>query len=183
MQFDELYLKLKRPIPQHPVTIGCIDPGETTGWAAFVLSSENQFLPRIHLDSCGQEDTGTIRDVTSLGDLIEGSDILVVEDYRVYSWRASQHTWSPLHTAKLIGAIEALYWLSRREYSSDNPAHHMPIVFQMAVEAKDFCTDEKLTEWGFYQRGQRHARDAIRHGCRYLLFDKELPQNSLLKGV
>lgn len=41
---------------------------------------------------------------------------------------------------------------------------------QMAVTAKNFCTDDKLKQWGFWQAGQKHARDSIRHGCYFLLF-------------
>jgi hypothetical protein len=29
--------------------------------------------------------------------------------------------------------------------------------------AKTFATDDKLEAWGFWKRGQKHARDAIRH--------------------
>jgi hypothetical protein len=33
--------------------------------------------------------------------------------------------------------------------------------------AKGFATDDKLKAWGFWQPGQRHARDAIRHALNF----------------
>jgi hypothetical protein len=41
---------------------------------------------------------------------------------------------------------------------------------QMANLAKGFVTDKKLHDWGLYQIGKQHARDAIRHAVYYLLF-------------
>jgi hypothetical protein len=47
------------------------------------------------------------------------------------------------------------------------------IHYQMATTAKTFVTDEKLKQWGFWQEGMRHSRDAIRHGLYFLLFYKK----------
>lgn len=41
---------------------------------------------------------------------------------------------------------------------------------QMAAQAKGFVDDDKLKAWGFWIKGKKHARDAIRHGVYYLLF-------------
>ena len=51
--------------------------------------------------------------------------------------------------------------------------NNIPTHKQMASTAKTFATDKKLREWGFWERGMRHARDAIRHGCYFLLFYKK----------
>jgi len=84
---------------------------------------------------------------------------LVYEDYRVYSWRSAAHSWSALHTPQLIGSIRTLC-----RQKGVLTTHHM------AHEAKTFVTDDKLREWHMYKSGQKHARDALRHGLFYLLF-------------
>lgn len=86
--------------------------------------------------------------------------LVVFEDYKVYGWKTDQHAWSGLHTPRLIGALETLLGV----------VHGIPFHKQMAHVAKGFCTDEKLTQWGYYAKGQRHARDAVRHACYYILF-------------
>ncbi len=136
----------------------CLDPGETTGVAVF----HDQ-----HLVVVGQIRTKNLK--------LAGEDferllekhkphIVVVEDYRVYSWKTKQHEWSALYTPKLIGFIEGFLAM-----------YPLPMVKQMAHQAKYFCTDDRLKEWDFYVKGQPHARDAIRHGCYYLLFKGQKP--------
>ena len=129
-----------------------LDPGETTGLAVFSaarLVFENQF------------DTKNRRLFPNqFAKLVEFAkpDIVLFEDYRVYSWRRDQHAWAELHTPKLIGQIEALCII-----------RNIPFATQMAVQAKQFCTDERLKDWDLYISGRKHSRDAIRHGCHYLL--------------
>lgn len=88
-------------------------------------------------------------------------DFIVYEDYKVYSQKLNSHAFNPIFTVRLIGAIET--------YCQTNgvKAHK-----QMATTAKNFVTDDKLKQWGFWQEGMKHARDAIRHGCYFLLFYK-----------
>ena len=145
------------PPPKHLIAL---DPGETTGYAVFVGGE---------LKQCGELDTETLKvGLPAIQELIDQSPIewcrIVYEDYRIYSWKTEQHTWSGLHTPKLIGGIEALAYVKG-----------IPTFTQMAQVAKTFCTDEKLRTWGLYQKGQRHARDAIRHGCYYQLFKHKGP--------
>lgn len=45
---------------------------------------------------------------------------------------------------------------------------------QGAGIVKTFCNDEKLKGWGFWKVGERHARDAIRHGAYFLIAGKQL---------
>ncbi len=88
--------------------------------------------------------------------------LVIIEDYRVYSWKAKEHSWSDMHTSRLIGAIETLC-----TFDSITPTK------QMAGSVKGFCSDKRLREWGFWLTGQQHARDAVRHACYYILFHKE----------
>lgn len=158
MEFTELLKKARAKRGSLPFT-GCLlslDPGETTGWAKFNNGE---------LQVCGQFGPGSVRSTfLTLGGLLNeiAPDLVVCEAYRIYEWKRDQHSWSDLFTVRLIGAIEFLC-----------AYNDIPVVFQMASTGKGFCTDKKLKEWGYYYKGLRHARDAIRHGCYWLLFGKE----------
>ena len=154
MDFKSLCAKVniaKKVEPFHG-TILALDPGETTGWALF----ENQNLVK-----SGQISTWPMKHaVSELSKLLlEDPTHVVYEQYRVYSWKSDDHKWSNVPTLHIIGCIETLSILRGNSYSD-----------QSAQVAKNFCTDEKLQRWDFYKTGERHARDAIRHGCYYLLF-------------
>jgi hypothetical protein len=160
--FNELVQRSRaeRHLGSSPLSLLVFDPGETTGFAHFRQGE---------LSNGGQLATKTI---------LEGAPLLldticmtmptrvVMEDYRVYSWKSKQHEWEKLHTPQVIGAVRGLLACPHL-YSK---MAIIPVIMQMAVTAKQFCTDEKLKQWGFYIKGQPHARDAIRHGCYYLLF-------------
>lgn len=161
LSFATLVKKLDNDYHAQPRHLLALDPGGTTGWAHFVGTE---------LAVSGQVDTSDLREgILNVLDLFdyfpdnphERSCGIVMEDYRVYGWKTEQHTWSELHTPKLIGGITALATI-----------YQLPLYMQMAQQAKGFCTDEKLEEWGMYKKGERHARDAIRHGCYLRMFHK-----------
>lgn len=133
-----------------------IQVNETTGFAVF----HNH-----HLVRGGQ--IRTVVDGQILWDEIfkliitEEVSQVVCEDYRVYQHKLERHSFSPVVTLRLIGGIDFICHLSK-----------LPVHYQMATQAKGFVTDQKLKEWGFWQDGLKHARDAIRHGCYFLLFHK-----------
>ncbi len=140
------------------MTILAFDPGHTTGWAAFIPIGGVLWL-----NAWGEIDTTDIPLATEAVDKLIDKympEIVVMEDYRVYAWRAKHHAGSNLLTARVIGCIETIasWSLITRVYK------------QPANIAKKFCTDTKLKEWGFYQRGSKHVNDAIRHGCYFLIF-------------
>ncbi len=137
------------------VPILCFDPGHTTGWACFF---------GYDLIKTGEIDTSDMeiapRAIKRLVDTHEPHTI-VIEDYRVYKWRAKHHAGSELLTTQVIGSIKTFASLDL-----------IPVVVQPAHVAKGFCDDKKLKAWDFHRRGSKHARDAIRHGCYYILFGK-----------
>ena len=137
-------------------SILCIDPGETTGVSYFNLYGMRYW------DEIRTPDVDSYTDC--FDELLNATDdiiqCIVIEDYRVYSWKTEQHAWSALHTPQIIAATHVL---ARQK--------KIPVFKQMAHPVKTFCTDEKLKEWGYWQKGKRHARDAIRHGCYFLLFN------------
>lgn len=138
-----------------PPKLLCLDPGETTGWAVF----ENGELTK-------QGQTRTVDDWWAIHNLVKeiNPSHVVFENYRVYAHKLERHSNSEVFTLRLVGVIEYLcdVYLG------------IPRMDQMAHQAKGFVTDEKLKAWGMYSKGQRHARDAVRHGVYYLLFDKSL---------
>lgn len=157
MDFEELVRRTPRrgdTTVTDTTTILCFDPGHTTGWAVF---------EGVKCFNSGEIDTREIDDSVDSISFLMGRyspDIVVVEDYRVYKWRAKHHAGSNLLTARVIGRIEALATVEQVNTIIKQPAHI----------AKGFCTDTKLREWGMYVKGEKHARDAIRHGCYFILF-------------
>lgn len=161
MDFNELAQKVHQSrgttMPVGKAVL-CFDPGHTTGWAMF-LPVDGVY----GLHCSGEIDTDDMEKAPdAIGDLIDtfSPHIVVIEDYRVYKWRAKHHAGSTLLTARVIGCIETLAYIEPVEHIYKQPAHI----------AKGFCDDAKLREWGFYVEGEKHARDAIRHGCYFLLF-------------
>ncbi len=77
---------------------------------------------------------------------------VVIEDYRVYTWKADDHKLSSVFTVKVLGIFEAVALL-----------YGYPVTLTGASLAKTFCKDDRLADWGFWEPGMRHARDAIRH--------------------
>lgn len=157
LNFSELFARL-RGEKKVPHKLICFDPGKTTGWCTFI---DGKLDKTGHIEHCYDDNN---IDVAPLMNILneEKPDFILYEDYKVYSHKLARHTFNPIFTLRLIGAIEA--------YSQIN---NIPTHKQMAVTAKNFVTDEKLKSWGFWETGMRHARDAIRHGCYFLLFYKK----------
>lgn len=133
------------------------DPGETTG---ICYMREMEIKP-FQLDT-GPDDFDHA--IAILQDCINTytADCIVIEDYRVYSWKSDDHKFSNLHTPQLIGVIRTL-------------AHQTAVskvALRMAVTAKQFVTDDKLKSWGIWEqtRAQKHARDAVRHAVYQKVF-------------
>lgn len=155
--FDELLQKVRKSdedwVP--PARLLCLDPGETTGWAVF---DRGVFAQAGQLNTKPDVYTQTVPQFLQT---IQPTHI-IMENYKVYAHKLKDHSWSSLHTSQLIGSIKML-----------SSMQNIGVSLQMASQAKGFCTDEKLRKWGMYQTGLKHARDAIRHGCYFLLFHKE----------
>lgn len=137
-----------------------IDPGETTGLCWWLPYEPTHF----YVAQLETKQVGPAL-IKILGcQPVKGQDfnlLRICEDYKVYSWKATDHSWNGLHTSKLIGAIEA-----------DSYFSSIPLVYQMAGQAKAWATDEKLKLWGLYEPGLRHGRDATRHLINFMFFGK-----------
>lgn len=153
-------------------TLITFDPGQTTGWSIWKNSQ---------LMECGQLDTFPLRGcIKYLNDWLlyhSGWDGLReddrhlypchvrIEEYRVYQHKTESHAQNDMHTSRLIGCLETLCVQQGIPYSMCG-----------AGLAKTFATDEKLEAWDMWQRGQRHARDAIRHGVYFLCTEPKEPK-------
>lgn len=157
LNFNDLFERL-RGTKKVPHKLICFDPGKTTGWATFV---DGKLDKTGHIEACYDDHNIDVSPILKVLQE-EQPDYILYEDYKVYAHKLSRHTFNPVFTLRLIGAIEAYCQM-----------HNIPSHKQMAVTAKNFVTDEKLKSWGFWETGMRHARDAIRHGCYFLLFYKK----------
>jgi hypothetical protein len=167
--FLDFYSRMKDrpPIERLPHLILGLDPGETTGVCQIVhmgpMLMINQFQRNTSIIEWG---------VDAYNELIPDPPshlkeslhyvpdaVVVIESYRIYSWRTKQHTWASLLTPRLIGCAETLCRLKK-----------VPLIQQSAQVGKGFCTDDRLKQWGLYKPGNPHSNDATRHVCQFLLF-------------
>lgn len=136
-----------------------LDPGETTGYCIF--------NPQGVLIAQGQERTWPLEScIPVISKLLEAYQpkAVVFESYQVYSWKTEDHSWSQIPTVQVIGCVKTLIILANISYFQ-----------QTAQVAKQFVSDQRLKDWNMWFVGIRHARDAIRHACYFLLFG---PKNS-----
>ena len=154
--FKQLLVLQRKKIPLFDVdgTLLTLDPGETTGYALWDMK-EGTLL------KSGQIRTWPEVEWLSFQSQFNNflPTIVVFESYQVYEWKTEDHTWSQIPTVQTIGMLKFLCL-----------QHSIPFYSQTAQIAKGFCSDEKLEQWGFWKKGERHARDAIRHGVYFLLF-------------
>ncbi|MGL5717281.1 MAG: hypothetical protein ACRCX2_29990 [Paraclostridium sp.] len=151
--YDILEKKHKGNVPHRLL---CLDPGNMTGACLFIDGklSEGWQAPTAPKDNIDWNEVEKLITETN-------PTHVVCEDYRIYAHKLEQHTFHRVPTLRIIGTLTYLCW-----------KNDIPIKFQMAQQAKSFCTDDKLKAWGFWTTGMRHCRDAIRHGTTYLLFNK-----------
>jgi len=140
-----------------PERLLCLDPGHTTGWAIFA---------RHELANSGTSNTVLNNEELNwpaIEDLFNASNPthVVCEDYKMYANKAQQHIGQSVFTLRLIGVIDYLCYL-----------RGIPIYYQMASHAKSFWTNEKLESLKLVSNN-KHARDAVRHGCQLITFNKE----------
>lgn len=170
VETNSLYMKMCRaankdgPNLRLQLTALALDPGETTGvayWTPF--TPEGNFLPdarsRMLLWQLETKDIG--QSFVMMRDALaeEQPDHLRAEDYKVYGWKANEHAFASLHTARWLGAIEAAAHVTET-----------PFTVKLAQHAKTWWTDDKLKACGVYVPGMKHARDAQRHLSYYLAF-------------
>ena len=138
---------------QPPEKLLAVDPGETAGLALFVNGELTKDM-QINI---------SLSKLMPLLQLVEkfNPDIVVCENYIVYENKVRMHAWNKLITPQIIGAIRFICEFNDVKFYT-----------QLASTAKGFCNDAKLKEWNYWIKGHEHSRDAIKHGCYFLLFSK-----------
>lgn len=140
-------------------TLATFDPGETTGFSFWSINDEPKLIASKQLKTWPIEDAvHQFQDVL----LAFKPAIVILESYRVYGWKTDEHSFSDIPTVQIIGCLKTICI-----------QHNTPYHSQSAQIAKQFCTDDKLEVWGFWKKGERHSRDAIRHGAYFILFGKK----------
>lgn len=157
MLFTELVAKVRKNKTELPKNLLAYDPGNTTGWAFF---HEGAFI------KSGQITTPP-GDYAELYKHLKGHvqeyrpEMVVIENYVVYKNKIELHANMELWVPKIIGVMHFFYSMMIGA----------EIKLQLASEVKAFCTDEKLKAWKMYNVANKHANDATRHGCKYLIFN------------
>lgn len=155
MRYDVLLNSVIKKGVNIPTILLALDPGEVTGCCVFKDGKPVEFrqLPTVNKKTRDYE--WSI--IEEFIDEIK-PDAVIIENYRIYAHKLEQHSSSDVPTLQLIGAIK--YMLFKR---------NIPYKLQMAQQAKGFVTDAKLKEWGMWDIGHKHARDACRHCVYYLV--------------
>lgn len=152
------------PVDTKSQPILALDPGETTGWAYFdggiTIEVGQQVTKEIGPSFDWLHDRLVQMAFAQTPEQPRAH--LRYEDYRVYEWKAKDHSWSPVHTLRWIGAIQVAAYLTGTPNSCT-----------MASHAKAFWTDDKLKHFGLYPTGLRHGKDALRHLLYYMLFPQK----------
>lgn len=134
-----------------------LDPGETTGLAIFHPGEEIIYLGQLVTKPVGPGYDKLFGIINYLS--LDKPSLMHCryEDYRVYAHMLDQHSYSNLHTARVIGSIEVACHLAGVQWTNC-----------LAQHAKAFWTDDKLKMCDLYNKGMRHARDAERHLLRFI---------------
>lgn len=139
----------------------CVDIGESTGYAVW---SENQLV-------CGG--TAPMEDfVYAVGDpltprrrhrdtellsRVSGWQLIVIEDWQLYPWKAQELSWDKQLTVRGLGALQFIAGALER-----------PCVLQPAA-IKDSAVQAGAEElFARPVHPNRHQNDAIMHGVKYL---------------
>ena len=109
--------KTECPIQSEEAVTLCFDPGHTTGFAVFVGTNLHD---RGELTTKPIE--AAVREVERAMNQYE-PDIVIVEDYRVYSWKTEHHAGSELLTTRIIGVIETFCVINFVPVIIKQPAH------------------------------------------------------------
>lgn len=159
-----------------PTVIG-IDPGQTTGYCVLsvpedaLLRGDKKLHHRVTINEIGQIDCAPPWENRSSQELAEImlthyplDSVFAIEDFIPDNrMDKGRHTLSPVRvTAKLEMALWVDASMARKNVED-------VLFFQTASLAKTTCNDNRLKEWGLYDRTSGvHARDAMRHAYYFL---------------
>lgn len=161
-----------------------IDPGETSAFVIGYMEPNKAGIQSFHTNVWGA--WSGLEELALLVEnkLFERVDVLVIEDYRVYSRSANMHIGSQVRTVREIGRIE---WFA---FKAATPMH-----YQMASQAKGRWPNSRMKmypvvklfldqpELKKYKKIRRHILDAYRHLLTYLETIEEVEFNDVVEGT
>ena len=144
---------VKLILPEKTPLFASFDPGDSTG---IVLVENSKIVGR---DTMGYEEFFSTAAEFGWSHVQE----FVVEQFRLYPWKANKLGFDGLIPVRVIGALELLArWQNKH------------IEFIDAVAAKQFCSDARLREVGWWSSLQtKHECDAARHALYYLIVRRD----------
>lgn len=134
------------------MTVISVDPGETVGWALWV---DGELLDQGEYE--WEEFLERLEELLQSGKV----EVVVMEDYRLREKASKAMINSRFLTVQVIGVVK---WLAKK--------HDVPVYLQLPALAKQFWDNDKLKKIGYYEKGIRHSRDAVRHGL-YFFYNGE----------
>lgn len=146
------------------MTILGLDPGESTGTAVFDIPDIIKIIPikgDLKKWLIYEDELKDWREIASVVEQYE-PQVIVFEEFRLYAEKAQSKTRSDFPEVKIIGQIEMIAETNK-----------IPTYKQSASIAKTFYTDAKLKQLNLWMRGERHARDAIRHVLYFYDFNRK----------
>lgn len=130
-----------------------VDPGKNTGFAFF--DGEDLQLSGVAIVDSHIVTKNLFEHIVEYG-----PQEIVIEDFRIYSWKAQELSWDRMDTPRLIGVLDYLAWEAG-----------IPVIYQPA-SCKQAFPDARLKRDGYYV-SNKHTRDAIRHGLYRMHFGKK----------
>ena len=147
-------VELTKITSEYKGIILAIDPGETSGLVVFDYPSV-----KLSKQMKSLEIPKVCNTIQKLINKYKPT-IIVIEDYLVYPWKATQQSWSSLYTVRLIGAVELLAYQNK-----------LKLVKQKAQIGKRI-KNKHLKKWNLFKPRSPHANDALRHAVMYCLNPK-----------
>lgn len=141
---------LKPPLPKDP-SFNCVgfDPGGATGVVIYrqgKLIASNSTGVEGMLNKCSDDSFWLL------------PRIWVVEEFRIYPWKAKDLSFDECISAHVIGMLK----VAAKRCGAE-------MVMQSAQNAKGFSTDDRLKLYDWYEfLSTKHERDAARHVMHYL---------------
>jgi hypothetical protein len=135
-----------------------LDPGEMTGWTVWDCIPGEDDVRIAHGQLACWPMSDFVPNFTWLLDTYQPTQV-VYESYHIYDWKLDTHSFSDVPTLRIIGGMETC--LIQRSIS---------YTYQTAQVAKGFVTDDRLKQFGYWETGLKHSRDAHRHAIYYLCF-------------
>lgn len=124
-----------------------IDPGVTTGWASY----DTERWSGLCGECRGLEDVRNVLDAYL-------PDVVVLEQFRLFPWKAKQQSWSNMPAAEISGIVDL--WCR----------DHMVVLCRQTPGLRKTVPNEWLKALGLWKpsRGKPHARDAAKHLASYI---------------